>query len=371
MVFGQQKYDALTPLSRCTWWNAYYQTGFTKNEKHNNDEVLEDFKFHNVSGELKSEKIEDVLIQELRLAALLHDVGHGPLAHKFDDFTLSKHELFKIINGDNDLKQFNDFFKELLEPIKDNGRIDHEVISCVFIIKIIGSLKSALKEKRFSEKPSKLIPQIDVKRILKMIEPKPDSLPPIKINKIDYTPFFSSIISSFPLDADRMDYLYRDSYFSGVNYGYYDISRLLMSFIPINSNNSIYLSIKESGIDAVIRFIQSRTHLFNQVYSHKTNRAANCMLDYACRKIKPPIIKVKNFKQLQDFYWENSDEHFLWNTLKDKITEDKKGTKSLDDLLERKLWKRVYEKKIVITKSITSKDKGVIKKAEEIFKKLS
>jgi HD superfamily phosphohydrolase len=157
-----------------------------------------------------------------------------------------------------------------------------------------------------------------------MIEPAFNAVEKIEIDGIDYTDFFNSIISSFPLDADRMDYLYRDSYFSGVKYGLYDLSRLLMSFIPVNDNGKVTLAIKESGIDSVIRFIQSRTHLYNQVYFHKTNRAANCMLDFACRKLDDtkPILQAQNYSEFESFYWNNSDELFLWNLLKANITTD-------------------------------------------------
>src|SRR5690606_15288530 len=121
------------------------------------------------------------------------------------------------------------------------------------------------------------------------------------------------------LDADRMDYLQRDSYFSGVKYGIYDLSRVLMSLIPIEENKKISLSIKESGIDSAIRFIESRTHLFNQIYYHKTNRAANKMLEFACRNLKEnPIIDATNYNQLEEFYWRNSDEYFLFKTIQEK-----------------------------------------------------
>ena len=202
-----------------------------------------------------------------------------------------------------------------------------------------------------------------------MIEPEFNAIDKIEFNGLDFTNFFHSIISSFPIDADRMDYLYRDSYFSGVKYGFYDLSRLLMSFIPINENKTISLCIKESGIDSVIRFIQSRTHLYNQVYFHKTNRAANSMLDFACQNLdkKKSIISAENYKELEKFYWENSDETFIWKTLSKKIKSPKE-IEVLDELVNRKLWKRVYQNKIITT----PKDKfNVARKLNNIKKDIS
>ena len=340
--------------------NNNYLTGSYKKEKYNSVDNT-DFKFCSVSELLQDN--ERVLLQELRLAALLHDVGHGPMSHKFDQYTLKGESLLKIIESDEDLNVFYKNFERLL-PNKSK-RIEHEVISCVFIVKLISNLKKLALDNpnKFSEEDNNTIKAISIIRIIKMIEPD-FSEDKIEFENIDFTDFFNSIISSFPLDADRMDYLYRDSYFSGVKYGIYDLSRVLMSFIPVIENNKITLSVKESGIDSIIRFIQSRTHLFNQVYFHKTNRSANMMLDFVCRKLgtDESIINATNYKELENFYWTNSDEIFLWNTLNQNIKGDKEK-EVLDELLTRKLWKRVFQHKIVI---IPQDKKDILKNLSNI-----
>lgn len=328
--------------------NENYETGAFKKNKYKVKETS-NFKFCSVKKELKNN--EPLMLQELRLAALLHDVGHGPMSHKFDQYTLEGKDLMKIIKKDSDLKIYEKPFGKLLEGQLDK-KIEHEIISCVFIIKLISDLKKVAITTvgKFNKQQLKIIDELNPARIIKMIEPEFNAIEKIEFNGLDFTNFFHSIISSFPLDADRMDYLYRDSYFSGVKYGFYDLSRLLMSFIPINEDKTISLCIKESGIDSVIRFIQSRTHLYNQVYFHKTNRSANSMLDFACQNLdnKESIISANNYKELEKFYWENSDEMFIWKTLKEKIKSPKE-VEVLDELINRKLWKRVYEKKIVTT----------------------
>ncbi|MDR6404197.1 MULTISPECIES: HD domain-containing protein [Chryseobacterium] len=327
--------------------NNNYLAGNYKKKKYKSDSP-KDFEFCSVK-DILGEK-EDIFIQELRLAALLHDVGHGPMAHKFDQYTLTGKELFEILKSEEDLNKYDENFKNIIK--NEKKRVNHETISCLFIIKIIENLKNvSLKNSiKFSEEENLIIKQLDPIRIIKMIEPKFSDVK-IEVNSIDMTDYFNSIISSFPLDADRMDYLYRDSYFSGVKYGIYDLSRLLMSFVPIKIKNKITLCIKESGIDSVIRFIQSRTHLYNQVYFHKTNRAANLMLDFICKDIVSgkSVIDAKTYLELENFYWENSDEIFLWNTLKNKLVTGTEKLNVLNELLERKLWKRVYQTKIVIT----------------------
>ena len=328
--------------------NDNYETGYYKKEKYKVQETT-NFNFFSTRDKLGDN--EEVLVQELRLAALLHDVGHGPMSHKFDQYAITSENLLEILNTDKVFEPYLDNFKQLLLG-HEKSKIEHEVVSCVFIIKILSDLKHIAKNSKgkFNDSQKVLINKLNPGRIIKMIEPEFNAVEKIEFEGIDYTDFFNSIISSFPLDADRMDYLYRDSYFSGVKYGLYDLSRLLMSFIPVKDNGKVTLAIKESGIDSVIRFIQSRTHLYNQVYFHKTNRAANCMLDFACRKLdnSTPILEARSYSEFESFYWNNSDELFLWNLLRNKITTDKES-KVLDELLNRRLWKRVFQKKIVIT----------------------
>lgn len=290
-----------------------------------------------------------VITQELRLAALLHDVGHGPTSHKFDDFTIKGEQLISILEGS---PEHSAFIKELKDYITKKGgqKVDHEIMSCVFIIKLIYILKN---EPNFTNHSKEIISRIDVKNILTMIEP--DLLPEhkIRIGEKDCTNYFNSIIAGFPFDADRMDYLYRDSFYSGVKYGFFDQSRILTSLLPVEHKGKITLGVKKSGLDSVIRFIQSRNHLYNQVYFHKTNSATNSMLDFVFRHMEGQSIfeSVDSYKDLEELYLRNGDEYFFNVTLKKKLSENGCNVcaegcienEVLDELLERKLWKKVYE----------------------------
>lgn len=145
-----------------------------------------------------------------------------------------------------------------------------------------------------------------------------------------------------------MDYLLRDSYFSGVKYGIYDYGRLLMSFIPVMRDDSVYLAYKESGMDSILEFTNARSSLYSQVYFHKTNRALSAMLNKACRIAKlQNVIELKNgndiINNMQDFYVNNSDQSFLASLL-----EKTKGNSANDiirDVMKREVWKKIYERK--------------------------
>ncbi|MFD2943267.1 HD domain-containing protein [Flavobacterium notoginsengisoli] len=327
-----------------------FATGQKKKEKYS---IKGETSFYNLNN---LDNREQFYYQELRLAALLHDIGHGPLSHLFDEFAISKDAFLKIVNHSSALKNYSKGFENLITA--NNDKVEHEIISCAFIFILIDELKNENIHDvhRFSPSAKFIIESLSAERIVKLIEPDFENLEDFKDSKDNnYTSFFSRIITSFPIDADRMDYLLRDSYFSGVTYGIYDINRIFASFMAtIDSNKNVFLAYKESGLDSMLRFIQSRSHLYNQVYFHKTNRSANSMLAYASSSSKISGIKLLDkrttIQSLMDFYIKNSDEVFLNYTVKEKVSTQKAEKEVLDDLLKRKLFKRVYQVKIILTK---------------------
>lgn len=297
-------------------------------------------------------------IQELRLAALLHDIGHGPMSHQFDVFMCKKEEL-KAHLGEE--------FEDVFHMIPDGLHIEHEHISMMFVQIIYDSLDVTSRAK------------IDIHNVMKIIESKykdKEIMVSVGGTSFDVLPLFTSIISSCPIDADRMDYLLRDSYFSGVKCGVYDYNRLFMSIVPVITENKIFLAYKESGIDSVVEFINARSSLFGQVYYHKTNRAFSAMLANVCQIAKAKesgealslfdfyetdesAVAESKIKQLENFYIKNSDNYFLHEQLLTLISDSKfpdVGKAIINDINNRVPWCKIYESKIYIeTPKVTDK----------------
>lgn len=344
-----------------------FATGDKKNQKYNDGKPSSFFDLR------KLDKFEEIYYQELRIAALLHDIGHGPLSHLFDIFLMDKENFFKLIESNDIVRQYSNSFESIC-----NQKVEHEHISCVFVFKILNDLLTAndTDENKFSDSAKEMIKNLSIERVVKLIEPmfelKKEGF--IDDEKNDYINFFSRIITAFPIDSDRMDYLLRDSYFSGVNYGFYDINRIFASFMATSDKHYINLTFKGSGIDSMLRFIQSRTHLYNQVYFHKTNRAANTMLKAATRTNEREKIKLLNditdIGDLQKFYLQNSDEYFINETVMNEISSTELERNILEDLKSRKLFKRVYEQKVILNPSNFIKNDIISNIVREIENKL-
>ncbi len=153
------------------------------------------------------------------IAILLHDIGHGPFSHALE---------YDIVNG-----------------------VNHEEISSLLIQRL---------SKTYGE---------DLNRALLIFNNKYSK------------PFLYQLVSS-QLDMDRLDYLNRDSFYTGVSEGIIGSERLIEMLDVRNGN----LVLEEKGIYSVEKFIVARRLMYWQVYLHKTVVAAEFMLIHALRRAK-------------------------------------------------------------------------------------
>ena len=91
-------------------------------------------------------------------------------------------------------------------------------------------------------------------------------------------------IVSGPTDSDKLDYLLRDSYFAGVNYGRYDLGRIIDSVRVITPGGAqSQLGFDAGGLWAVEELLMARHHMHRQVYGHKTRLATDIMITRALK----------------------------------------------------------------------------------------
>ncbi len=169
-------------------------------------------------------------------AALLHDLGHGPFSHSIEEAFDMDHEEWtcRILLGDTEVNR------------------------------VLEEAESGLAE-----------------RVASVI-------------RKDYEKKIVVNLVSSPLDADRMDYLLRDAYFTGVNYGTIDVDRILRMLRPHNGR----VVVKESGMHAIEDYLMARYQMYWQVYFHPVTRSSDIVLKQIFRRAKELFDQGFDFKFL-------------------------------------------------------------------------
>jgi len=180
-----------------------------------------------VQGVLPPElKLDQEAEAEALAAALLHDLGHGPFSHLFEEVMphARAHEDWTV------------------DIVRDSSTDVHRVLSM---------LSSGMPE-----------------RVAALIEGK---------HRLGY---LARCISS-TLDADRCDYLLRDSHMTGVRYGIYDLDWLLqaLAFGELPTSGEWVLAIEgRKGLPPIEGFFLARQFMYQQVYHHKATRSAEALI---------------------------------------------------------------------------------------------
>ncbi|HEY4025538.1 MAG TPA: HD domain-containing protein [Candidatus Dormibacteraeota bacterium] len=246
-----------------------------------------------------------LVVETLRLAGLLHDVGHGPFGHFFDE---------------NYLRRWG---------------IDHEVVGRHLIQTDLAPLIAeigASPEADFDEGE-----RVDPRWVAYLISPEPlaDFTPPRWLEVLQ--PLLVG-----PFSADNMDYVPRDSYICGVSAGPVDIQRILhYSFVSEHG-----LTLHSHGAEALFMFLNARLYLYHQVYFHRTVRR----IDLQLREVFEPTLDVllggsplerlSEFHRLNEWYlfsevdrWAHQDEDRTLRAL---------GEGWADIVARRFKWRLVY-----------------------------
>ena len=230
-------------------------------------------------------------VQMVRMASLLHDVGHGPFSHVFE------HLLVKFLN-----KTHEDMTQWLIQ-------------------------KSELRD------------------IITGLGYNPDEVAKLAVGKLrrQGKAFLDQIIQS-AVDIDKLDFVVRDTYHTGAEYGYVDIFRLIHMLDVLGEN----LAVDVGALSALESFVLARLESFRSIYFHRVGRAAQIMLAKAMEEAKDELGLV-DFDSPEDYLALN--DYTVWTKLKE--CEKSKGI--MEALERRKLLKCAYDRTFhVKEKMVTS-----------------
>ncbi|MGA1974155.1 MAG: HD domain-containing protein [Conexivisphaerales archaeon] len=224
----------------------------------------------------------------LRVAGLLHDVGHGPFSHLFE-------ELLHAKTG-----------------------ITHEDMSSRIVAET--EVGEALAKGGFDRR----------------------KMASLAVGREPGGRRFMNEVVAGTLSADLMDYLIRDSYYTGAGFGRVDINRIIDSFEVVDN----HLAIESDAVHSFEALTVARYEMFKAVYFHKTCRAAEAMVLRAMQLVDDEL-GLTDMRDLSR-YAQLDDEGVIYRILSLKEgTGAKKARELVTDFRERRLPKCVYEKMVI------------------------
>jgi HD superfamily phosphohydrolase len=230
---------------------------------------------HNLSRVISDEEADMI-----RVSGLLHDVGHGPFSHVFEQLLIRDLE-----KTHEDITSWLIESSEVADKIAKMGFNPQEVAKLA-----VGKLR------------------------------KPDKA------------YWDQIISS-AVDVDKQDFIVRDTYHTGAEYGFIDVFRLIHALDVLGEN----LAVELGALSALEAFIIARIESFKSIYFHRVGRAAQIMLASAMEKANGEL-GLTAFKTPEEYL--AMDDSTIWTKL--KACEKSKGI--IADLERRKLLKCAYER---------------------------
>jgi len=203
-----------------------------------------------------SQHIGEDEAEMVRIAGLLHDVGHGPFSHVFE----------QLLD-----KELNQTHEDITKWIVENS---------------------------------------ELKDVLRRTGCRPENVGKLAVGRLHISgkAFLDQIISS-AVDVDKQDFIVRDTYHTGAEYGFIDVFRLIHTLDVLEGD----LAVDLGALSALESLMIARIESFRSIYFHRVGRAAQIMLAIAMEKANDEL-GLTSFKTTEEYL--AMDDYSVWTMLK-------------------------------------------------------
>lgn len=223
----------------------------------------------------KYQVIHLILIQSIRAAALLHDIGHPPFSHIVEYALKAVYEENKNQNPSQN-NSLNEFTKVMSKYFEDNKKLHEQMgdeISDSILRGIICPISD--EDERYNENLFEVLILESVKRIF---------------SECGNFKYLHRIIDS-SLDGDRLDYVTRDSINSGMNSGTIDYKRIINDMQIIIDESKIYFCFPLKAVNSIEDFIKRRYNIYKDIIYHHRVIKTDYLLEYTVRDLVKKYLK--------------------------------------------------------------------------------
>lgn len=261
------------------------------------------------SGGLPS---REKFVETARISGLLHDVGHGPFGHFFDNCYL-----------------------------RPRWQTNHEAIAQTIILAQVKPMIESIRRSPGGEFLTyEQITAGDIAYLIKRPDPEDEDASP------KWLLLLRSLFSGL-YTADNLDYVCRDAYMTGVCSDAVDITRLLYySHVQRTSSGDYVMALHRNGLSALRRFLQTRFYMYDSIYNHRTVRAIEIEMEHIFNETVDQFLGGNPLENLDKYL--NLDE---WSLISKacELANDSQGDlgKGWQAIIGRNpSWKMAFEKRV-------------------------
>ena len=294
-------------------------------------------------------------IRILRLAGLLHDIGHGPFSHQFDDVV---YKMAGIEGGHDEYRRrilLELMPRHTLESI-ERMREDDRREALEDLEMTVGGFSSV---------------EAGLERLFEMV---------VEVFEGEEEGTVEFNVVQGPLGADRIDFILRDSYCSGTRtFGTGAPDRIIRNSLIVQKNGKKLLCYKTKVMDDIYTALFGRFMMYKNVYFHKTSRAADLMIQEILRLSYKPLGLKERVENLEEFI-ELTDMtifeeiKFRVRGLKgrEELNEEEKDLLKAHEILQRLLRRDLWKVAVEMPFPIEGIDPALVGKsiANETLKKM-